>query len=250
MTQANRYPNWYFVSIIGFCCVHIALARTFDEQTPPNLITTTTTTGATTAIPVTTQTPAEPHLNSSCFYAEPELCQTFNESEPCKECMPHPIYSSSLVCCNVTDIEKAISCVPSPNGENATFWTNIHIRNATFDEFDISHKFWKRLNSLAITDGNITKIVKEFPKFSTPKCLNISNNNISWIPTRALKELSLQEFYLSDNNLTAIPNLNIQSNLKLDVQYVQVIFLFYFSVFDRSHVVTEFVSVFFKLQWK
>lgn len=192
------------------------MARTFDEQTPPNLLTTST---PATVITSTTQIPVEPQLNSTCFYAEPELCQEFNDSEPCKECMPHPVYSNSLVCCNVTDLDRAISCVSSLNGENTTFWTNIHIRNATLDELDISHKFWKRLDSLAITDGQVKRIVKEFPKFSTPKCLNMSNNNLLVIPTRALKDLTrLQILDLSHNNLSTIPNLNSQTNLALDVQ--------------------------------
>lgn len=221
-TQATRYQqNCLFVSIIGLCCVNAIFARTFDEQTPPNLLAAVTTAVASTITPATTQAPAEPQLNTTCFTAEADLCQTFNESEPCRECMPHPIYSNSLVCCNVTDLEKAISCVPSPQGENGTSWTNIHIRNATLDELDISHKFWKRLNSLSITDGNITRIVKEFPKFSTPRCLNMSNNNISEIPQRAFTVLTrLQVLDLSHNNLTTIPNLNSQTNLQLDVQYV------------------------------
>lgn len=216
-TQADRYRNWLLISLIGFCCVHIAPARTFDEQTPPNLIATMIT-AASTAASHTTQPPAEPHLNSTCFFAEPDLCHAFNETEPCKECMPHPVYSNSLVCCNVTDLDEAITCVSRLNGVNASSWTNIHIRNATLDRLDFANRIWKRLNSLAITDGNITQILGEFPRFSALKCLNVSNNNISSIPTRALKELTLQVLDLSHNNLTAIPNLSSRSNLALDVQ--------------------------------
>lgn len=156
--------------------------------------------------------------NRTCFYAEPEICQQFNDSEPCKECMPHPVYSNSLVCCNVTDLERAISCVENVNGDNKTVWTNIHIRNASLDELDISLKMWKLLDSLAITDGKINKIVKEFPKFSQPKCLNVSNNNLSSIPMRALKDLTrLQVLDLSQNNLTTIPSLN-NLNIALDIR--------------------------------
>lgn len=123
------------------------------------------------------------------------------------------------VCCNVTDLEKSISCVENViNGENKTVWTNIHVRNATIDELDISLKLWKLLDSLAITDGQVNRIVREFPKFSQPKCLNMSNNNLHTIPTRALKDLTrLQILDLSHNNLSTVPNLN-NLNLALDVR--------------------------------
>lgn len=193
--------------LMMFAFVASATARTFDE---PNLLITST------------QAPEktiEQLPNSTCFYAEPELCQEFIESEPCRECMPHPVYSSALVCCNVTDLEKAISCVENLNGDNKTVWSHIHVRNATLDELDISMKMWKLLDSLAITDGHVERIVKEFPKFSQPKCLNMSNNNLHVIPTRALKDLTrLQILDLSHNNLSTIPNLN-NLNLALDVRY-------------------------------
>lgn len=197
------------------------MARTFDEQTQPNLMTTSTPT------PVTpTAISSEPQFNSTCFYAEPELCTQFNENEPCKECMPHPVFSNSLVCCNVTDIEKLISCMQNPSGDNSTFWTHIHIRNATLEELDISHRFWRRLDSLAITDGQVKRIVREFPKLSPPKCLNMSNNNIVMIPTRALKDLTrLQVLDLSHNNLSTMPNLPSHANLTLDIRYVILFFI-------------------------
>lgn len=215
------YRNRIIIVIIGLttlCCINSSMARTFDEQTPPNLMTTTT---ISPAIAQTTQTvieqPQQP--NGTCFYAEPELCHEFNESDPCKECMPHPIYTTSLVCCNVTDFERSLSCIQNTSGDNGTLWTNIHIRNATIDELDISDKFWKRLDSIAITDGSVKRIVKEFPKFSTPKCFNMSNNNLLMIPPRALKELTrLQMLDLSHNNLSTMPNLNPHSNLALDVR--------------------------------
>lgn len=197
--------------------VNSSFGRTFDEQTPPpNLMTTN---APTTAVTPTTATVNETQWNSTCFYAEPEICTQFNESEPCKECMPHPIYKNSLVCCNVTDIVRSISCVQNPNGDNSTSWANIHIRNATLDELDISHKFWKQLHSLAITDGQVKRIVREFPKFSWPKCLNMSNNNLVVISNRALKDLTRLEILdLSHNDLSTMPNLNSQSNLALDIQ--------------------------------
>lgn len=200
------------------CCMNVSMARTFDEQTPPNIMAASTLPPS--AVVHTTQSIIDQQPNGTCFYAEPELCYKFNESEPCKECMPHPIYPTSLICCNITDFERSLSCIQNSSGDNGTFWTNIHIRNATIDELDISQKFLKRLNSIAITDGQINKIVKEFPKFSAPKCLNVSNNNLLVIPSRALRELTrLQLLDLSHNNLTAMPNLNTHSNLTLDIRY-------------------------------
>lgn len=213
------YKNCAIVIVIfAMWCVNVSMARTFDEQTPPNLMATSTLPSP--AVAQTTQSIIDQQPNGTCFYAEPELCHKFNENEPCKECMPHPIYSTSLVCCNITDFERSLSCIQNSSGDNGTLWTNIHIRNATIDELDISHKFWKRLDSIAITDGQVNRIIKEFPKFSTPKCLNVSNNNLLVIPARALKELTrLQALDLSHNNLTAMPNLNTHSNLALDVRY-------------------------------
>lgn len=201
----------YMLGIVVFgLMTTIVSARTFENE-PPSILTTSTS---------APEKPIEPQQpNGTCFIAEPELCQEFIESETCKECMPHPVYSNTLVCCNVTDLEKSISCVENLNNDsNKTVWSNIHIRNATIDELDISLKLWKLLDSLAITDGQINRIVKEFPKFSQPKCLNLSNNHLHTIPARALKDLTrLQVLDLSHNNLSTVPNLN-NLNLALDVR--------------------------------
>lgn len=203
--QANG--AMYLIGVLVIVFMTSAVARTFEENV---LITST---------PAPEKTAIEPQQsNSTCFYADPELCQEFSESEPCRECMPHPVYSNSLVCCNVTDLEKAIACVENLNNDNKTAWTNIHVRNATLDELDVSLKLWKLLDSLAITDGHVNKIVKEFPKFSQPKCLNLSNNRLHGMPMRAMKDLTrLQVLDLSHNNLSSIPNLN-NLNLALDVR--------------------------------
>lgn len=130
-------------------------------------------------------------------------------------------------CCNVSgDLERAIACVPpgqQPNGDhNATqhhYWTNLHVRNATLDELDFSHKYWKRLDSLAVTDGRVQRIVNEFSKFSSPQCINVSNNQLHLIHQRTFRELTrLQVLDLSHNNLSAMPNVNSNlASLSLDV---------------------------------
>lgn len=198
--------------------VSLTVARTFDEPVPSIV------TSSSPASVVATSTPSQTvdqQPNTTCFYADPELCaQPIDNESGCKECMAHPTIANSLVCCNVTDIEKSISCIQNPTSNESSHWTQIHIYNATLEELDISHKLWKRLDSFAITDGQVKRITKEFPKFSSPKCVNISNNNILSITPRAFKDLTrLQVLDISNNNLTTMPNLNsIQTNLTLDIR--------------------------------
>lgn len=192
-------------------------SRTY-EDTIQNVATSTTPASNTASVP--TSTTELPENESACFYADAELCLLPNENDNCKECMPHPTVKNSLVCCNVTDIEKALSCLPNPSADNSSYWENIHIRNATLEELDISHKFWKRLNTFAVTDGQIKRVVKEFAKFSSPTCVNMSSNNLLTVTPRAFKDLpQLQILDISNNNLTALPNLNgISTNLTLDIR--------------------------------
>lgn len=188
-----------------------------EETVSPPVVNTVTSTVQPSIVASTTDAPES---DNECFFAEPELCQQQNDNENCKECIPHPRIKNSLVCCNVTDIEKALSCLSNPGADNSSYWENVHIRNATLDELDISHKFWKRLKTFAITDGNVKKIVKEFPKFSSPKCVNMSNNNLATITPRAFKELiQLQVLDISNNSLSVMPNLNSNSiNLTIDIR--------------------------------
>lgn len=170
---------------------------------------------------------------STCFYADIDLClqpshhrdNADTSTSTCTECFPHPTVPNSLVCCNVTDIEKSIACVPNPTTmDNSTVnqhhWVNVHIYNATVDELDFSLKHWKRLDSLVVTDGHINRIVKEFTKFSSPQCINISNNNLLVIHPRAFRDLvQLQVLDISHNNLSTMPNLNsIPTNLSLYIR--------------------------------
>ena len=201
-------------------------SRTMEEQSfiPNNAVLTTApaVSSPSTQAPIG-ETDSESNSTHACFYAPSDLCLIPRETEGCKECMPHPTIPNSLVCCNVTDIEKSISCVPNPSSpDNSSYWINLHIRNATLDDLDIPPKFWKRLDSLIVTDGNITNITKEFTKFGLPKCINISNNHLMHIHPRAFKDFtSLQMLDISYNNLSTVPNLNsIPTNLSLSIKYV------------------------------
>lgn len=194
--------------------VNTVTSRTY-EDTIQNVAATSVTPPSNATPPLATSTEM-PENENGCFWAEPDLCQLPNDNENCKECMLHPTMKNSLVCCNVTDIEKSLSCF----ADNSSFWENLHIRNATLEELDFSHKFWKQLKTFAVTDGQITRVNKEFSKFSSPTCVNISNNNIISIPSRAFKDVpQLQYLDVSNNNLSMLPYLNgISTNLTLDLR--------------------------------
>lgn len=198
--------------------VNLTTARTFDE---PMLNIVTSSSPASVLATSSAALAADQQPDTTCFYAEAELCaQPIENENGCKECMVHPTIANSLVCCNVTDIEKSISCMQNPTPDDSSYWTQIHIRNATLEELDLSHKLWKRLDSFAITDGQVKRITKEFPKFSSPKCVNMSNNNMLTITPRAFKEVTrLLVLDISNNNLSTMPNLNsIQTNLTVDIR--------------------------------
>lgn len=209
----SHLPYTFTIVLFVGHLFHVSIARIPDEPAMTNIM-------MTTSLPHTTVAASiDMPQGNVCFYAENDLCLQSRDNETCKECMAHPTIPNSLVCCNVTDIERAISCVANPNTDNSSYWTNVHIQNATLDELDVSAKFLKRLDSLSVTDGQIRKIVNEFSKFSSPKCINISGNGIGMINARAFKDLTrLQVLDLSYNNLSTIPNLNSATNLTLDIR--------------------------------
>ncbi|XP_054088593.1 protein halfway [Zeugodacus cucurbitae] len=157
-----------------------------------------------------------------CFYADKELCdktlsnwqqQTYDQQThlgTC-HCRPYTNMPTSWYCCNITHMSMISSC------SNTTTWTNLHLRNVTLAELDLSNFLYQKLQSLAITDGNITKLVGSFSRFSSIKCLNVSNNNLSEITQRGLIPPTLKVLDISKNNLTSIPNINQNQNITVDV---------------------------------
>ncbi|XP_013188258.1 protein halfway isoform X2 [Amyelois transitella] len=165
--------------------------------------------------PASTQRPEPPnqYLNhGKCFHMPREKCPP-----PAGTCTR--VTSTSVFCCDL-DSGRLKEHLYTTMNQNTT---NLHILNATIDELDVSQAVFRRLKSMALTDGNIGKIVGQFPKYSALACLNISNNNL----TSAKLQPSIQRpfAYLfnltvldaSANNLTEFPLSLVQSNRKIMV---------------------------------
>lgn len=147
---------------------------------------------------------------NDCFHADLQLC--LEKETP--ECFLHAPKSDSIVCCHVTDMERTLSSINQLSNSSIK---NVHIMNASLEELDLEKPQWKQLDSLAVTDGKIKKIIGSFHKMSSPICLNFSNNNILDINMRAMIHLNhLQILDISFNNLTVLPSVPI--NITVDIK--------------------------------
>lgn len=196
----------------------------------------TSTTSTTSPAPLPPAAPEQPEYLKHCFYAEEQLCghtfdgraetsegqgSTIAQSEAQNrggqgnsqcQCREHPTRPNSWYCCNISQLTMISSC------SNISKWTNLHVRNMTVEDMDLSNPIFRSLQSLAVTDGNITRLVNAFPRLSALKCLNISNNNISEIHSRAVKDVPHLEFFgMSNNNLSLVPHRNQNKNITLDI---------------------------------
>lgn len=158
--------------------------------------------------------PIDQYLNlGKCFHMPRSMCPT---KSVCRTLGPG---NMSVFCCDM-DSTFMKETLPSIIMQNKT---NLHVLNATIDELDVSQSMFRRLASMAFTDGNIGKIVGQFPKYSPISCLNISNNNL----TSAKPQPSIQRpfAYLfnltvldaSANNLTEFPLNFIHSKRNISV---------------------------------
>lgn len=157
-----------------------------------------------------------------CFQMEENLCLNNNnndnsddlqqqQQQPTCQCRQHPnVLQNNWYCCNITQLSMISSC------SNISTWTNLHIVNVTMTEIDLSSHIFQTLQSLAITDGNVTSIVKTFSRMSKVKCLILSNNNLSNITIKT--PTSLKFLNLSKNNLTQIPKLGPKQNITMDIR--------------------------------
>lgn len=153
--------------------------------------------------------------HGKCFHMSKDDC-------PSGDVLCKHIDQVSLFCCNVnsTTLPTLIALTASnkPNIEN------LHVLNADLEELDVSISAFRRLSSMAFTDGNIGKIVGQFPKHSSIACLNISNNNLTSAnmqpiqrPFAYLSNLTILD--ASHNNLTDFPFSLVQSNRKISVDF-------------------------------
>ncbi|XP_048478714.1 protein halfway [Plutella xylostella] len=161
--------------------------------------------------PPPTPAPPPPPASPRCFHRSRADCPT--DSLKCKLVDP-----TSVFCCDVDSfrLREGLGATMTQN------ITNLHVLNAEVDELDISQSVYRRLTSMALTDGNIGKITGQFRKYSSIACLNISNNNLSSAtfqpsvrPFAYLYNLSVLD--ASANNLTEFPLSLVHSNRKISV---------------------------------
>lgn len=170
--------------------------------------------------------PVQEEVHSSPATPKPET-KVENDTESCfrmtrEDCPKGPMSCmklkddpSSVFCCDVDSFRLKEGLAFA--GQNST---RLHILNATIDELDLSLKGFRRLKSMSVTDGNIGKIVGQFPRYSPIACLNISNNNLTtkkllYRPVSNLFNLTVLD--LSNNNLTSIPGAPLSRNYSIDI---------------------------------
>lgn len=158
--------------------------------------------------------PVDLHLKlDKCFHMPRSMCP------PKGVCTTLGPNNMSVFCCDM-DSTYLKEILPTILPQNKTY---LHVLNATIDELDVSHAMFRRLASMAFTDGNIGKIVGQFPKYSTAACLNISNNNLTTAKLQPSKErpfaylFNLTVLVASANNLTEFPLSLVHSNRKVYV---------------------------------
>lgn len=191
--------------VIFLILTNSVLATTSEDNNTQNVVVDDTMTAT-----LAESKPESPEDNMKCFHADVnQFCfqkeKSDGKSTSC-ECFESSLDQTAIVCCNVTDITRSLQCMRSNES-----YDKIHIINARQSELNVtSLKMFKTIQSLAITDGNISKITGSFSRFTSQTCLNFSNNNITEISERALSQLNqLKLFDLSSNNLTKLPSLPI-----------------------------------------
>ncbi|XP_012272897.1 protein halfway isoform X2 [Orussus abietinus] len=148
-----------------------------------------------------------PTILDHCFHREPTECPTSEEC-PCKRIVvsDDSPEANAVFCCNLDNntFESGLACANFP--ANVTY---IHIRNATIDSVNVSEVRWRRLKSLAVTDGRVNRVKGQFLMMTPIHCLNLSNNALVEVENKSFTRLSLlTTLDLSFNNITHLPALN------------------------------------------
>lgn len=143
-----------------------------------------------------------------CFYKTKDECPKVINPDDCP-CKRIPIYSQdspdeqAVYCCNLDskNFESSLACA---NYSNHVSY--LHIRNATLESFNVTGVKWRRLKSLALTDGKIKRIKDQFFMMTPTHCLNLSNNGLLEIENNSFTRLALlKSLDLSYNNITHLP---------------------------------------------
>ncbi|XP_041979179.1 protein halfway [Aricia agestis] len=211
MWNINRITDVLWCSLLVYLTLHVPPLETRLEEVPKY----TNVESLQSAAPAVTEEPRpEPRVElkmGKCFHMSREHC-------PKKAaCAPVDPVSRSVFCCDVDSfrLKESLALTVTQNT------TNLHVLNATIDELDVSQSVFRRLMSMALTDGNIGKIVGQFPKHSSLACLNISNNNLSSATLQSSGQRTYAYLFnltlldASANNLTEFPLYLLQSNRKI-----------------------------------
>lgn len=190
--QLDLQMQWFAIMICLYAGV--ASARTEEDQQ----------TSSSTSI-----TGISDGLLEHCFYQQSSECPDVKITGcSCKKIIlaHNNPEGNAVLCCNldIQNFESELSCTGFPS--NISY---IHIRNATLDVFNVSEIRWRRLKSLAITDGKINRVKGQFRMMTPTVCLNLSNNALIEVENNSLTRLAqLTTLDLSYNNLTHLPALN------------------------------------------
>lgn len=167
-----------------------------------------------------------------CFHVHANLCQQIhvhrsNDSQqrlllhggaaesgskaPCM-CRPYTNDNTSWYCCNVSDYAMVTNCRTNTDVN----WLHLHIHNMTMPELDVSKSIFQTLQSLAVTNGKLLRVVKAFSRVSQVRCLDFSNNELINVSIRVPPYLKFLN--ISYNNLTQMPKIKPQLNITLDIR--------------------------------
>lgn len=140
-----------------------------------------------------------------------------------EECKPnwnnHCYYkNSTIICCNIKSYSPLREGIHRYKSSKFNV-TNIHIHNATIENFDLKLEECTKLESLSIINGKISKFQGRFSNNNLTS-MNLSGNGIIDISPETFKKLSvLSTLDVSRNNLTKISDLipNRKKEFTLDI---------------------------------